>query len=145
LENDEGILMTGLEELRVECFPQDLPEQIVIDISGLTKIGDAIFVKDVTPPANVEFLDDPEETLFVITAPAAEEIVEEAELEEVDELGRAGSDRARQTRRRRKRVVSHLNRKKNGVRQVVHRFFILLAFRLTGFVQSAPLWGRAAG
>ncbi|MFO7623966.1 MAG: 50S ribosomal protein L25 [Anaerolineales bacterium] len=87
VDNEEGILMTGLEELRVECYPQDLPEKIVVDISGLEKIGDAIYVKDVTPPANVEILEDPEETLFVITAPAAEEILEEAEVEEEGELG----------------------------------------------------------
>lgn len=86
VDNDEGILMTGLEELRVECFPQDLPEKIVVDISGLQKIGDAIYVKDVIAPPKVEILDDPEETLFVITAPAVEEIVEEAEAEEEDEL-----------------------------------------------------------
>jgi large subunit ribosomal protein L25 len=86
VDNDEGILMTGLEELRVECFPQDLPEKIVVDISGLEKIGDAIYVKDVIPPSNVEFLDDPEETLFVITAPTAEEILEEEEAEEEEEL-----------------------------------------------------------
>ena len=86
VDDDEGILMTGLEELRVECFPQDLPEKIVVDISSLEKIGDAIYVKDVTLPPNVEILEDPEETLFVITAPTAEEILEEAEVEEEGEL-----------------------------------------------------------
>lgn len=86
VDNDDGILMTGLEELRVECFPQDLPEKIVVDISGLVKIGDAIYVKDVEAPPKVELLDDPEETLFVITAPAAEEFVEEAEAVEEGEL-----------------------------------------------------------
>jgi large subunit ribosomal protein L25 len=87
VDNDEGILMTGLEELRVECFPQDLPEKIVVDISRLEKIGDAIYVKDVTLPSEVEVLDDPEETLFVITAPTAEEILEEEEVEEDVETG----------------------------------------------------------
>jgi len=82
VDNDDGILMTGLEELRVECFPQDLPEKIVVDISGLKKIGDAIYVKDVKAPPKVELLDDPEETLFVITAPTAEEVVEEVEAVE---------------------------------------------------------------
>jgi large subunit ribosomal protein L25 len=86
VEDEEGILMTGIEQLRVECFPQDLPEHIVVDISGLVKIGDAIYVKDITPPPNVEFLDDPEETVFVITAPAAEEILEEEEVVEEEEL-----------------------------------------------------------
>ncbi len=86
VEDEIGILMTGLEELRVECFPQDLPERIVVDISGLEKISDAIYVKDITPPANVEFLDDPEETVFVITAPTAEEILEEEEVVEEEEL-----------------------------------------------------------
>jgi large subunit ribosomal protein L25 len=87
VDDDEGILMTGLVELRVECYPQDLPEKIVVDISGLEKIGDAIYVKDVTPPSNVEFLDDPDETLFVITAPTAEEVIEEEEAEEEVEPG----------------------------------------------------------
>jgi large subunit ribosomal protein L25 len=88
IEQEEGILMTGLEELRVECFPQDLPERITVDISSLEKIGDAIYVKDITPAAKVEFLDDPEETVFVITAPTAEEILEEEEevAEEEEEL-----------------------------------------------------------
>lgn len=86
VEEEVGILMTGLEELRVECFPQDLPEQITVDISGLMKVGDAIYVKDITPPAKVEFLDDPDETVFVITAPTAEEVIEEEEVAEEEGL-----------------------------------------------------------
>lgn len=87
VEDEVGLLMTGLEEIRVECFPQDLPERIVVDISSLVKIGDAVYVKDITPPANVEFLEDPEETVFVITAPTAEEILEEEEVVEEEDLG----------------------------------------------------------
>jgi large subunit ribosomal protein L25 len=86
VEDEMGILMTGLEELRVECFPQDLPEQIVVDISSLKRVGDAIYVKDITPPAKVEFLDDPEETVFVITATTVEEILEEEEAGEEEGL-----------------------------------------------------------
>ncbi len=68
-----GVPVTGLETLEVECFPQDLPTQIVVDISGLKNIGSGIYVRDIQPPANVEILADPDELIYLITAPAGEE------------------------------------------------------------------------
>jgi len=74
-----AILVTNLTELEVECLASDLPERFTVDVSSLTEIGSGIYVKDVTPPANVEILSDPEEVLVVATAMAAEE---EEEVEE---------------------------------------------------------------
>jgi large subunit ribosomal protein L25 len=81
-----AILVTGLTELEVECLANDLPERFVVDVSVLAAIGDGVYVRDVTPPANVEILDDPEGMIVVATAAAVEE-VEEVEVAPVGEEG----------------------------------------------------------
>jgi large subunit ribosomal protein L25 len=80
-----GILVSNKETLMVECLPRDLPESISVDISGLADFGDAIYVRDVSPPPNVTLLDDPDEMIVLITTPAPEE--EEEVEEEVEEEG----------------------------------------------------------
>lgn len=42
----EGVLLTLLNEVEVECLPQDLPQKIIVDISGLTEVGTGIALKD---------------------------------------------------------------------------------------------------
>jgi large subunit ribosomal protein L25 len=76
-----AIIVNSLTELEVECLPSDLPERFVVDVSGLVEIGDGVYVRDVTPPANVEILTDPDEIIVVATAQAAEEVEEEEEEE----------------------------------------------------------------
>jgi large subunit ribosomal protein L25 len=73
-----GVVVTGMDRLEVESLPQYLPERFVIDISRLAKIGDAIYVRDIPVTPEVEILDDPNETLVIVAAPAAEEGVEGA-------------------------------------------------------------------
>lgn len=80
-----AIIVNSLTELQVECLPSDLPERFVVDISGLAEIGDGIYVRDLTPPAGVEFLNDPDEIIVVSTAMAEEEVEEEEVVEEEGE------------------------------------------------------------
>jgi large subunit ribosomal protein L25 len=70
------VLVEGVNEVEVECFPQDLPSKITVDISGLNKIGDSITVRDMIMPPNVVALDNPDEMVVIVTAQAAEEVVE---------------------------------------------------------------------
>lgn len=76
-----AILVTGLTELEVECLPTDLPERIVVDISGLKEIGDGIYVRDLVVSDKVEVLSEPDEMVVVATAMAAEEVEKAAEGE----------------------------------------------------------------
>ncbi len=73
-----GSLVTGQESLEVECLPSDLPERIVVNISILQKIGDSIHVRDLKLPAAVEVLSNLDDLVVLVTAQAAEEVVEEA-------------------------------------------------------------------
>lgn len=77
-----GIVVTGLEEVEVECLPKDLPEKITVDLSKLGNIGDGIYVRDLVVPAGVEVLSDGDEMVVLITAPEAEEEAVEEEVEE---------------------------------------------------------------
>lgn len=71
-----AVLVTGLHSLAVECLPTDLPDHIVVDISGLAQVGDGIHVRDLDVPAKVRILDDLDEMVVVATY-AKEEVVEE--------------------------------------------------------------------
>jgi large subunit ribosomal protein L25 len=77
-----AVIHTNLTEIEVECMPQDLPERIVVDISGLAAIGDGVRVRDVVLSDKVEILGDPEELIAVAAATKKEEIIEEAPVEE---------------------------------------------------------------
>lgn len=79
-----GILVSGLELIEVEALPQDLPERIVVDVSGLDEFGSAIHVRDIQLPPGVEILGNLDEMVCVVTTPAVEE--EEEVVEEIEEL-----------------------------------------------------------
>jgi large subunit ribosomal protein L25 len=90
VKNLNAMIHTGLSAVEVECMPQDLPERIVVDISGLAEFGDGVRVRDVVISDKVKILADPEEIIAIATAPKKEDIgteapvVEEAALEETE-------------------------------------------------------------
>jgi large subunit ribosomal protein L25 len=77
-----AVLVTGFNELEVECFPQDLPERIIVDVSVLIKIGDGLYIRDIVLSEKVKILDNADEMLVLATAPKAE-VVEEVTPEAV--------------------------------------------------------------
>ncbi len=73
IKDFDGVLVTGMDEVEVECLPKDLPERLVVDISTLAKIGDGIYVRDLVVPEGVKILEEPETMVALITAQAAVE------------------------------------------------------------------------
>lgn len=73
-----AVLVAGLDSLEVECFPQDLPERIKVDISVLAVIGNGVHVRDIVLSDKVTVLDQPDEMIVLATAPKVEAVVEEA-------------------------------------------------------------------
>lgn len=63
-----AIIVHNLNKLEVEALPNDLPERIEVDLTGLAKIGDAIHVRDLALPASVTVLSDPDVMVAVATA-----------------------------------------------------------------------------
>jgi large subunit ribosomal protein L25 len=78
-----GVLEHVTRELNIEALPTDIPERVVVDVSGMG-INAVMHLSEISPPAGVTFLDDPEETIIAtITVPTE---VEEPEIEEETEL-----------------------------------------------------------
>lgn len=75
-----GVLEWVMRELHVECLPKDLPEVIEVNVEKL-EIGQGLHVSDITPPAGVTVLDDKGQSIFIVAAPIAEEVVEAAPTE----------------------------------------------------------------
>ncbi len=64
-----GILEQTVTELNISCAADNIPEFIEIDISNF-EIGSNLQIKEVILPEGVTVLDDGEQTLFSIVAPA---------------------------------------------------------------------------
>lgn len=83
VKEDEGLLSQLIWEVEVECLPTEIPEHIEVHVDEL-RIGDAIHIKDITPPEGVAFLDDAEQMIVTVNPPKMEEevVTEEAAAEE---------------------------------------------------------------
>jgi len=80
VKQEGGSLEHILWEIEVECLPTDIPKDIEVDVSAL-KIGDAIHIKDISFPANIKVLNDPESIVMSVAAPIKEEVAAEAGAE----------------------------------------------------------------
>jgi len=73
-----GILEIGERILDVRCLPAELPEKIIVDVSGL-EIGHSIHVKDLNLAKGVEILTNPDTVIVSVHLPrTAAEPAEEA-------------------------------------------------------------------
>lgn len=70
----EGLLTHGLEAVTVRVLPTDLIPEIVVDVSALLNLNDAIHVSDLKLGDKIEILTNPEEMLAKLS-PVKEEVV----------------------------------------------------------------------
>lgn len=71
-----GLLLSNMHEVTIEALPGDLPDYVEADISAL-EIGSTLLVGDLSAPAGVTIIDDPESVVCSVTAPAVEPTEEE--------------------------------------------------------------------
>src|SRR3954452_19325596 len=85
-----GVLTQETRELNIEALPGDIPDTIQHDVSAM-EMNATLNLSELTAPAGITFLDDPEETLVAtITPPSAEPVEDEIETE--TELVGGGDD-----------------------------------------------------
>ena len=82
VKTEGGFVDVITREVEVECLPQSIPEHIEVNISAL-HLHQSIKIEEITPPPDVEIMDDPQSVVVLIEAPTKEEVVE-AEEEEVE-------------------------------------------------------------
>ncbi|SEB20072.1 large subunit ribosomal protein L25 [Thalassobacillus cyri] len=76
-----GVLQQPLYHLQVRAKPNNIPEEITVDVSEL-EVGDSIMVSDLKQGRNYEILDDENQTIVSVTPP--EEMPEEPETDDAD-------------------------------------------------------------
>ena len=67
-----GLFQPTTRELRVICLPDDIPNSVTVDISGLD-IGDSLHIGDITLPNGVTAAQDAGVALASVAAPMKEE------------------------------------------------------------------------
>lgn len=78
------MVIRSLDVIEIEALPKDLIDQIIIDPSGLTEIGDKLTVADLKVPAGITIITEPEHTIATVEetkAQMSEEAEEEAAAE----------------------------------------------------------------
>ena len=79
-----GVLEHVTRELNIEALPTNLPERLLVDVSGMEAAA-TMHLSEIEAPEGVEFLDDPDDTIIAtVTVPS--EVVEEPDIEEETEL-----------------------------------------------------------
>jgi len=67
------VVITQLDIIKVEALPKDLPDEIVVDASGLAEVGDKVTIADIKLPAGVILADpeQPDQLIAVVYEPSA--------------------------------------------------------------------------
>jgi large subunit ribosomal protein L25 len=77
-----GVLEHVTREVNIEALPNDIPERLQLDVSGMS-VNDTLFLASVNPPSGVRILDDVEETVAATLTPPRLE----ADLDALGETG----------------------------------------------------------
>ncbi|TCS94296.1 50S ribosomal protein L25/general stress protein Ctc [Hazenella coriacea] len=75
-----GILQQPVREMMVRGLPNELPEEITVDIRSF-EVGDTLLLADISLPKGLELLTDPQTVVASIVPPQAEEPAEEVTAE----------------------------------------------------------------
>jgi large subunit ribosomal protein L25 len=94
-----GTLIESKQEVEVECLPTDLPHELEVDITSLATFDDVLRISDITLPAGVELISEPDEVIASVQEPRSEEElaaldekIEEVDVEEAVAVEEKGKD-----------------------------------------------------
>lgn len=91
-----GVLQQALHELEIRCLPADLPDKIVVDVSGLG-LDSVMLVQDLQLPQGVTVATDPDLTVFQVRLSrmdVPEEAAEDAVLTDAEGAAEAEENAA---------------------------------------------------
>ena len=69
-----GILEEIIHQIHVRVDPSNIPDHVDVDVTSLT-IGHSFHVSDLKLPEGVEVTDEADQTVVIVSAPKAEEVV----------------------------------------------------------------------
>ena len=66
-----GQILESFTDCEIECFPQDIPDVIEVDMTKILELDHGIHFGDLNVPASVKILNPPEEVIVRVNAPKA--------------------------------------------------------------------------
>lgn len=75
--SEGGVLELIVREIEIECKPNEIPDEIVVDVSAMG-VGEALHVSDVKVPAGMKVMSMPTLTLATVSVPKEEAAAEAA-------------------------------------------------------------------
>jgi large subunit ribosomal protein L25 len=72
-----GEISFNLRDVTVECLPTEVPHELIVDISGMAELGSVVHVSQLTAPAGVIILTDPDEIIVRMSSPTVPGTIEE--------------------------------------------------------------------
>jgi len=79
-----GILEVLMDSVEIECYPKDLIEEVLVDISHMEE-GDTLFVRDLPVGEEIKILGDMDQPVALVSSPVVTE-AEAGEAEEEEEI-----------------------------------------------------------
>lgn len=75
----DGVLLHAVEALSIEALPGDIPHHVEVDVSVLTDLDQALYIRDLQVPDNLTVMDDPDTMVIKVQPPrkVEEEVVAE--------------------------------------------------------------------
>jgi large subunit ribosomal protein L25 len=95
IERLGGIVNQLLDTLEIECLPNNIPQHLELDVSGLVDFNSFLTVADIEVPEGVEILVSPDTELIRVLMPRSEEELEEAatiSVKDVEVIGEEEGD-----------------------------------------------------
>jgi len=74
VKDEQGTLITYIDELDIKCLPKDLLHSIEVSIDSLVDFNAHIAVQDLVIPAGITVLNAPEDIVASVSPPRAEEV-----------------------------------------------------------------------
>lgn len=92
-----AVLLKNINEIEIECLPQDLQHQVDVDLAGLKAIGDKITVADLNLPKSIEVLTDQQTVIALTETLHVEEVVETTKEAEVQAIESVEAEKEKKT------------------------------------------------
>lgn len=80
VKNIGAVLVTNIDEVKVECLPNKIPKFIEVDLSLLKNFEDVIYISDLPQSQDYRILEDSDQAVVVLSY-AQEEITTEENLD----------------------------------------------------------------
>lgn len=74
VKDEQGTLITYIDELDIKCLPKDLLHSIEVSIDSLVDFNAHILVSDLVIPEGITVLNAPEDVVASVSPPRAEEV-----------------------------------------------------------------------